>query len=305
MSNLQHQSLRSRRLLHYTPLRYPGGKGKLADYIKQLFKENRLLDGEYVEPYAGGAAIALELLFHEYVSRVHINDLSRPVYAFWASVLHRTDELCKMIRDTPLTVRAWDTQKTLFTEQDQVDDLALGFATFFLNRTNRSGILNGGIIGGRNQTGAWKIDARFNREELIFRIQEIAKFASRISLTQMDALDLLKSGLSRWPEKTLIYLDPPYFKKGRDLYYDFYEPSDHVTLQEFVTKKLGRKKWVVSYDNVQEIRSLYKGYSHIVYGLGYSARSAKEGAEIMFFSDKMKVSSLVGPFRLIRGVKVA
>lgn len=104
-----------RRLKYYTPLRYPGGKGKLAAYMKALLKANDLLDGEYVEPYAGGAAIALELLFHEYVSRVHINDLSKPVHAFWNSVLNRTDALCKLVRDTPLTIRSWDKQKRIFS----------------------------------------------------------------------------------------------------------------------------------------------------------------------------------------------
>ena len=124
---------RLRRLIHYTPLRYPGGKGKLAPYIKELMKENSLLDGEYVEAYAGGAAIGLELLFHDYVSRIHINDLSRPVHAFWHSVLHSTDRLCKLVHDTPLTLKAWDRQKRVFNNQDDFDNLTLGFATFFLN----------------------------------------------------------------------------------------------------------------------------------------------------------------------------
>src|ERR1035438_7770749 len=151
-----------RRLIHFTPLRYPGGKAKLASYVKSLMKENRLLDGEYVEPYAGGAAIALELLFHEYVSRIHINDISKPVYAFWRSILRRTDDFCRRVRNTSLTVAAWDKQKYALQNPRDHDDLDLGFAMFFLNRTNRSGILNGGIIGGRDQTGPWKIDARYN-----------------------------------------------------------------------------------------------------------------------------------------------
>jgi DNA adenine methylase len=290
-----------RRLVYYTPLRYPGGKGKLAPYIKQLIKDNRLLDGEYVEPYAGGAAIALELLFHEYVSRVHINDLSRPIFAFWKSALTETDRLCALIRDTPLDLKSWDAQKQVFSAPDDADDLALGFATFFLNRTNRSGILNGGIIGGRDQTGPWKIDARFNKDELIYRIECIAKMRSRINLSCMDALAFLKEGLQEWPAKTLIYLDPPYYVKGRDLYYDFYEPKDHAELAEFVIAKLVRQKWIVSYDNARAIRDMYKGCQRLTYGLGYSARDAREGAEVMFFSDSLRVSSLVGPFRLIRG----
>jgi DNA adenine methylase len=87
-----------RRLVRFTPLRYPGGKGKLAAYLKSIIEANRLHDGEYVEPYAGGAAIAFELLFQEYVSRIHINDLSRPIFSFWQAVLNDTNELCRLER---------------------------------------------------------------------------------------------------------------------------------------------------------------------------------------------------------------
>src|SRR6202050_3219744 len=198
-----------RRLIHFTPLRYPGGKARLAEYVKTLLKENRLLDGEYVEPYAGGAAIALELLFHEYVSRSHINDVSKPVHAFWKSVLQHTDEFCGLVIDTRRTVQEWDRQKQVFNRPSEHDDVSLGFATFFLNRTNRSGILNGGIIGGRDQSGPWKIDARYNAKELAHRIVTIARMSQRIRLTRQDALKFLKNGVTRWPEKTLIYLDPP------------------------------------------------------------------------------------------------
>lgn len=303
VKSLQLQTSPPRRLRHFTPLRYPGGKGKLAPYIKALLKENKLLDGEYVEPYAGGSAIAMELLFHEYVSRVHINDLSRPVYAFWSSVLHHADDLCRLVNDTPLTIRSWDKQRKVFANQKDYDDLALGFATLFLNRTNRSGILNAGIIGGRDQTGSWKIDARYNRDDLTHRIEAIAKMESRISLTQMDALDFIKAKMESWPDKTLIYIDPPYYEKGRHLYYDFYQPDDHEKVKKFVARELSRKRWVVSYDNVAPIRALYKGYRQITYKIGYSARDVRQGTEVMFFSDSLQVNALIGPFKLIRGAK--
>jgi DNA adenine methylase len=195
------------RLIHFTPLRYPGGKGKLTAYIKALMKANRLVDGEYVEPYAGGAAIAPELLFHEYVSRIHINDVSRAVYSFWKSVLTHTEQLSKRVIDAPLTVKSWDAQKRVLENADDHDEIELGFATFFLNRTNRSGILNGGIIGGRDQTGPWKIDARYNAPELVQRIKAIAGMGNRIKVTRQDALKFLKTGTANWPAKTLIYLD--------------------------------------------------------------------------------------------------
>jgi DNA adenine methylase len=286
------------RLIHFTPLRYPGGKGKLAAYIKRLMKVNGLLDGEYVEPYAGGAGVALELLFHEYVSSIHINDVSRPVYAFWKAVLDHTDELCRLVIDTPLTVKVWDKQRRILANAEGQDDLALGFATFFLNRTNRSGILNGGIIGGREQTGPWKIDARYNTSELVHRIESIARMKKRISLTRRDALRFLKSGVTRWRKKTLIYLDPPYYVKGRDLYYDFYKPKDHASVAEFVKTSITLQSWIVSYDNEPPIRDLYKGSRHIVYDIGYSARSSRQGSEVMFFADELKVPPLAGSITL-------
>jgi len=158
-----------RRLLHFTPLRYPGGKAKLAPFIKTILKENRLLDGEYVEPYAGSAAIGLELLFHEYVSRIHINDVSKPLHAFWKSVLNHTEEFCRLVLKTPLTVAQWDKQKGILEHAADYECTDIGFTFFFLNRTNRSGILNGGIIGGRDQSGPWKIDARYNAKGLAQR----------------------------------------------------------------------------------------------------------------------------------------
>jgi len=286
------------RLIHFTPLRYPGGKAKLAAYVKSLMKSNRLLDGEYVEPYAGGAAIALELLFHEYVSRIHINDISRPIHAFWKSVLHHTEEFCRRVSDTPLSVSGWAKQKRVLENAQGHDDLDLGFATFFLNRTNRSGILNGGIIGGRDQTGPWKIDARYNAKELVYRVESIARVANRIKLTRKDALNFLRAGVSRWPEQPLIYLDPPYYTKGCDLYCDFYEYEDHASVAEFVTNELTRQRWIVSYDNVEPIRTLYKGSRHVVYNIGYSARSASQGSEVMFFCASLKVPPLIGPVRV-------
>ncbi len=284
-----------RRLTHFTPLRYPGGKGKLAAYVKEIIRSNNLFDGEYVEPYAGGAAIALELLFQEYVSKVHINDLSQPVYSFWRAVLNHTDELCRLVKDTEITVSSWDRQKKIFANPHDHSFVQLGFATFFLNRTNRSGILNAGIIGGRSQAGPWKINARYNANELAFRIESIAKMRHRIKITQSDALALLRLGLRKWPEKTLVYLDPPYYDQGRKLYYDYYQPADHAELASFIINNMNNRYWIVSYDNVDPIKALYARFASVVYNVGYSARERRVGREVMFFSPKITIPALVGP----------
>jgi DNA adenine methylase len=293
------------RLIHFTPLRYPGGKAKLAEYVKSIIRDNKLYDGEYVEPYAGGAAIGLELLFQEYVTKIHINDLSQPVYSFWKAVLNDSDELCRLVKNTRLSVASWDRQKRIFANPRDHSHVQLGFATFFLNRTNRSGILNGGIIGGRDQSGPWKIDARYNADELIFRIESIAKMRSKIRLTRSDALALLRFGLARWPKKTLIYIDPPYYDRGRDLYYDFYKSDDHSELAKFIDAKMRSKFWMVSYDNVDPIKRLYSGFRSVVYNVGYTAREMRTGKEVMFFSPKLAVPDLVGPIQQIGNIKAA
>lgn len=281
------------RLKHFTPLRYPGGKGRLASYVKAILGANNLLDGEYVEPFAGGAAIALELLFHEYVSRVHINDLSRPVYAFWDSVINRTEDLCRLVHDKPRTIEEWDVQKYVMKNQNSYDNLSVGFSFFFLNRTNRSGILNGGVIGGRSQSGEWKIDARYNAVELVTRIQSIAKLKSKIALTNLDAISLINIGKNLWPNKTLIYCDPPYYVKGRDLYYHFYKHSDHENVAKVVSS-IDSQRWIVSYDNVEPINRMYINWRKVVYDIGYSARTARQGSEVMFFGGNLIMPPLVG-----------
>ena len=163
-----------------SPLRYPGGKLKVVDYIKKIFEENNLYDGVYIEPYAGGASVALSLLFSEYAQIIKINDIDRSIYAFWYSVLNEPEAFCRLINDTPVNMDEWHAQHIVQEHKEEEELLSLGFSTFFLNRTNRSGILSAGVIGGKNQTGNFKIDARYNKKDLIERIETIADYSERI-----------------------------------------------------------------------------------------------------------------------------
>ena len=280
-----------------TPLRYPGGKGKLTDFIKMVFEQNNLLDGHYVEPYAGGAGVALTLLLHSYASCIHLNDLDPAVHAFWHSVLNEPDALCALIKDAKLDMSEWHRQKAILSRSVEHSTLELGFATFFLNRTNRSGIIKGGVIGGKNQDGPWKLDARFNRDDLIRRIQNIAIYRSRIRLYNLDAAELIKSVVPTLPAKTLVYLDPPYYVKGQGLYQNYYTHDDHVRIARLVATKL-KRPWIVSYDHAPEIVGMYPGFASIVYGLNYSAQERYEGAEVIFFSDRLQVPEVENPSRL-------
>lgn len=268
---------------YVSPLRYPGGKLKVVDYIEQLFEVNDLVGGTYIEPYAGGASVALSLLFDRYAGRIKINDIDRSIYAFWYSVLNNTDALCQLISDTPITMDVWQTQHELQKRKEEADLLELGFSTFFLNRTNRSGILNGGVIGGKEQTGNFKIDARYNKEDLIERIERIAGYADLIELTSLDAVALLKRYKRTPAAKTFCYLDPPYHVKGRDLYLNYYNDDDHKAIAEIIKKYKG--KWIISYDAVDFIKELYSDYRQKEYCLSYSAGNRSKGKEIMVYSD--------------------
>jgi DNA adenine methylase len=274
-----------------SPLRYPGGKGKLTGFIKLCMLENDLVGSEYVEPYAGGAAVALSLLYEDYASHVHINDLNRSVSTFWQAVLTHTDELCGRIADTAVTVDEWYRQRDIQGQANPaVPDLA--FSTLYLNRTSRSGIIGGGVIGGFDQTGAWKIDARFNRDDLIRRIQKIARHRSRITVTSLDAAEYIDTQLPAI-QTGFVYLDPPYYVKGKGLYQDYYTYANHAQIASLVREI--RQPWIVSYDAAAEIRELYDDFKVVEYDLSYSAQERYRGTELMFFCSGLQCPSVASP----------
>ena len=277
-----------------SPLRYPGGKRRLVNFIKTVIQENGFLGGEYVEPYAGGASIGLALLIDGYVRRIHINDLDRSIYAFWYSVLRRTEELCQLIQRIPITMDEWYRQRKIQDKSKQSPLLELGLSTFFLNRTNRSGIISGGVIGGKDQSGDWKLDCRFNKTELIERIRKIAQYKRQISLYNEEASVFIKTVLPRIEQDSFVYFDPPYYVKGQQsLYVNFYEPKDHESMATQISRL--RQRWIISYDDVPETRLLYKDYRSLSYKLHYTAQDKYKGEEILFFCDDIIIPKTENP----------
>lgn len=275
----------------HSPLRYPGGKGTMASCLADIILFNNVEMGAYYEPYAGGAGAALYLLYHGFVERLYLNDADYTIYAFWKSVLNNTDLLLQRIHDVELSVEEWLRQKLILKSPKGYSTFEVGFAAFFLNRCSRSGILsNSGPIGGYNQRGKWTIDVRFNKMNLIKRIKKIADYRKVISVTNQDALDFLKQKLPKGRNRNniFVYLDPPYFKNGRTLYVNYYEESDHLMLSRYM-KSQKILPWVMTYDNVQYIRDLYRDNRIYEFSLTYSVQEKKKGSEILIVPDSVRL----------------
>ncbi len=269
-----------------SPLRYPGGKQIMAPVIAKFMTLNGMEGRTYCEAYAGGAGAAISLLFSGYAKRIALNDADPAIAAMWMSALSQTTEFVEKIHSVPLTIAEWHNQKSIYVRCDAADQLSLGFSAFYLNRVNRSGIIkNAGPIGGKNQNGKWGIGARFNREALAERVSRIARYRTRISITNLDALIFLEREDKR---NNFFYLDPPYFVKGKELYLNHYKPDDHTLLAKYVQAEM-YGKWLMSYDDVPTIRSLYSDRRQLAFELSYSVRKRHAGNEILIPSDDLKL----------------
>ncbi len=270
--------------MFYSPLRYPGGKGKLEPFMEFMIKKLGHLGGTYIEPFAGGAGIALELLDKGIVNEIVINDYDKGIYSFWKAILTETDRFIQDIRYTPLTMAEWNRQRNITINMNNRYSYELGFATFYMNRTNRSGIIKGGVIGGAAQSGKWKMDARFNREELIKRIERIVSKKTQIHLYNKDIESFIAHYIPRYQNNSLTYFDPPYYNKGEELYLNFFRDNDHKRIEKIIQTKV-QSDWIITYDDSPHIAKIYSGYEIKRFDLNYSAGKKRKASEIIVFKN--------------------
>lgn len=272
-----------------SPLRYPGGKSQLKKFIIDILEKNNINNSTYIEPFAGGAGIAISLLYDNLVDNIIINDLDTSIYYFWKSIIENTSDFIYLIKSTPVTIEQWEKQKMIYNQPDFYSELEVGFATFFLNRTNVSGIISGGPIGGYDQFGSYSIDCRFNKDKLISKIQKIASFKENIHITNFDAVEFINNILIHLDkESTFIFFDPPYYEQGKNLYANFFEHTDHVNLCNHI-KSLKDYYWITTYDLSNEIEKMYNLQNTEKFRLRYSANKKRKAAELLFYSDKVKI----------------
>lgn len=266
-----------------TPLRYPGGKSLMTPFFIDLMKINGMKDVSYAEPFAGGAGTAINLLMQDKVNRIFINDANVCIYSFWKYVIEENKRFIDEIMKCSVDLDEWKLMHSLINDAKE-PSFELGFATFFLSRTNRSGILTAGPIGGRTEekqaAAKYRIDCRFNKEDLVRRIVEIGKRSERIIVSNKDAIQFLNEIEG---DDKLLYLDPPYYVKGKSLYLDFYNHKDHQELANFLSCTTNFK-WILSYDNVPAIRDMYKDFDLYEFTLNYTAQGVKQGSELLTHS---------------------
>ncbi|MDQ1163443.1 DNA adenine methylase [Chryseobacterium sp. SORGH_AS 447] len=272
-----------KKMSFYSPLRYPGGKNGLYLFVSNLINENKYLGKSYAEPYAGGCGLALKLLFEGVVNEIYLNDFDNSIYSFWNSILNQADEFCNWIESLEITVDNWHYYKNILNDAHNHNPFEIAQATFFLNRTNVSGVIKGGVIGGQNQNGKYKINARFNKSKLVEKIRLIYEKRSNIHFFNLDAIDFLNHIKSL--DSIFIYLDPPYHLKGSELYLNFYKNNDHVKLFDYLNNL--DLDFILSYDNSQFIKDTYNKFKTYSFNISQST-SNKIGEEIIIFSDNLK-----------------
>lgn len=266
-----------------SPLRYPGGKACLAGFLADVIEMNNLRECAYYEPYAGGAGAALSLLRDGVVSEIFINDADERINAFWVSALDESERFVNQVLTTPLTMKEWYRQRDVCANPGGHNRFDVGFAAFFMNRCNRSGVLTGaGPIGGLEQKGEWKLGVRFSREPLAERILKLALVRDKIHITHLDAIVFLKTALplGRNRRKVLVYLDPPYVHKGQRLYLNSYETKDHAQLAHYI-KGQRILPWIMSYDDTDVVRELYCDQQLTSLPIRYSLQTKRSAKELI------------------------
>lgn len=290
--------------MNYSPLRYPGGKSKISSFVNSCINRVNQQNVVYVEPFAGGAGVALTLLLEERVSEIVINDYDKAIYSFWRTLVNHPQDLIDFIETVPLTIEEWKHQKRILLEKNKKFSIELGCAAFYLNRTNRSGILQAGPIGGYNQTGNYKLDARFNRSVLVQRVRAIVNKRKHIHVYNKEIRSFIQQIIPLYQDRAFVYFDPPYFNNGQRLYNNFFSPKDHRIIAQYIIDHVSCP-WIMTYDDVEEVRKIYSDFPQQTYTLNYSAANKGKGAEIIIYKEPTLIPNSFSILELRRDHRVS
>lgn len=270
-----------------SPLRYPGGKSAMVGLLGDLRRMNGIGDRAMAEPFGGGAGASLGLLYLEETHSIYINDADRAIHDLWWALVNRQSAFQHLLSSTRVSIHEWRKQRETYRSSRRVSRLSRGFAAFYLNRCNRSGvIMNGGPIGGIRQKGKWKLGARYNKGELRKRCAKIGEYHERIHVSGKDGVDLIEM---LDPRSTFLFIDPPYFEKGQTVYLNALDADYHERLAARL-RDMSEAAWVLTYDDCSEVRHLYKDWAAIrPFSLRYAANKRRLGRELLITPKWMRL----------------
>jgi len=278
------------------PLRYPGSKSSLTDYIATIIEENLLSGCTIYEPYAGSASVSFEMLIRGFALQAVLVERDPLIYAFWKSVFDNTEDLCNKISKLDITIQTWKSFQLYreISDPKEHDILELGLAGLFFNRTNFSGIIGAGPIGGQNQSSDYSIDCRFNKTRIVRQINEISQFREKVTVIFGDALEFMQNEEEKINNGfSFVYIDPPYYAQGKKLYRYYYDDSSHKKLASYILSK--EFPWLISYDDHPKIKILYANRASQPIYLDYSLKTSRQGSELLISNLVIPPLSLVIP----------
>ncbi|MBH8602055.1 DNA adenine methylase [Thermoactinomyces sp. CICC 23799] len=231
-----------------SPLRFPGSKSKVLNRFYPYFYIPHI---EYREPFFGGGAI----FFGKPKAKINwINDKDYSVYAFFKIVRDYPDDICKFVLSIKPSIEIWKEIRSIKPQ----NELEVAYKFLFLNRTNYSGIITANPIGGIKQKSNWKIDCRWNPEMLCKRIKECSSKLQNVKITCLDFEELILA-----PGKDVfLVLDPPYYKKGHELYPVSMSHEEHVKLARLLKKT--QHNFLLTIDDCEEVKEIYQSVDFYV-----------------------------------------
>src|SRR3990167_6998031 len=266
----------------YSPLRYPGSKRKLCNYLDKILAKNNYSPQVLIEPFVGGGSVFINFLLRHKEGKVVIEDKDELIYNFWKTLFDEPSYLIRFVKKVRVDLKTFDRYRHVSSHTDKFSRKKLAEACLFLNRTSFSGILNNsaGPIGGREQKSIYKIDCRFGRENLIKKIKSISAFKNRVVVLPYNWEETLKyvAGEDKYKNARLLYyFDPPFYKKAAQLYRYHFDNVSHKNLRDRLMKL--KQAWILSYDRAQEIQNLYSAFTRINVSMPYSINSPAKRLE--------------------------
>lgn len=249
-----------------SPLRYPGGKSRAIKILMPFFPQDF---DELAEPFFGGGSVGLYLAQNLGLKQIFANDLNTDLYCFWQTLKTQNKALIDEIERTRQTHTNGRElyEKLLARRGENLSDFQRAVDFFVLNRITFSGVVD---CGGYSQKA---YESRFTPSS-IERLKNMDSILRNFTFSNQSYENLLQNNGKR----VFIFLDPPYFSASKSKLYgkkgDLHANFNHERLCEHL--KNTKHRFLLTYDDSEFIRELYKDFYKLKYTLQYGMNNFKQ-----------------------------